>query len=236
MLLPGSGSDHVFVVSAFGFPLSALGIRLVAPPPEPGGAVVSAMWHALDSAVEESGADGAGLLVGGISLGAHVAAGWAAGNPGRCAGLLLALPAWLGPADAAPAAGAARASANAVRRDGLPRTLAAMRAAVPQRWLADELDRAWRSYGDGLADALDAAAASAAPTAAQLRRLTMPAGIAALADDPLHPRAVAERWRRALPSAAVVTTSLDAVGRDRATLGRATVLAWLRAASTPVPR
>lgn len=232
ILLPGSGSDHVFVASAFAQPLASLGIHLVAPPPLPGSTVVSAMWHALDSA---AGVGGAAVLVGGVSLGAHVATSWAARNPDRCAGLLLALPGWLGPAhsmraDAAPAAAAARASAAAVRRDGVDRTLAEVRATVRQRWLADELDRAWRGYGAGLADSLDAAAASAAPTAQELSRLWLPAGIAALSDDPLHPHDVAEQWRNAMPRAAVVTTSLRAMGHDRATLGRAALLAWLRAA------
>jgi pimeloyl-ACP methyl ester carboxylesterase len=229
VLLPGSGSDHVFVAAAFAQPLAMLGIRLIAPPPVAGSDVVRAMRRALRATID--GVSG-GALVGGVSLGAHVAAGWAARNPGRCAGLLLALPAWLGPPAGAPAAVAAQASADAVRRDGVGRTLAEVRATAGQRWLADELDRAWRGYGDALADSLAAAAATTAPSTDELRRLTVPAGIVALSDDPLHPHAVARLWADALPRAAVVTTSLRAVGRDRATLGRAAVLGWLRAVDT----
>ena len=226
MLLPGSGSDHVFVASAFAQPLAACGVRLVAPPPVAGRGVVDAMWRALDAATGEHGTN---LLVGGVSLGAHVAATWAARHPGRCAGLLIALPGWVGPPGYAPAAVAARASADAVRRDGLEATLTAVRTTAGPRWVADELDRAWRGYGSALAESLHAAAATPAPTTGELRRLALPAGVAALADDPLHPRAVARRWADALPRAALVTTSLNAMGLDRATLGRAAVLAWLRA-------
>jgi len=231
VLLAGSGSDHVFVTAAFGQPLAALGIRLVAPPPRPGRGTVAAMWHELDRA-SATPAAGTELLVGGISLGAHVATGWAARHPGRCAGLLLALPAWLGAPGAAPAAVAAADAARAVRRDGVHRTLGQIRAGAPG-WLADELDRSWRWYGSGLADSLHAAAGAVAPTAGELRAVQLPAGIAALTDDPLHPLAVARRWAGELPRAAMVTTSLRAVGRDHATLGRAAVLAWLRAAHPP---
>ena len=228
-LLPGSGSDHVFVTAVFAQPLAALGIRLVAAPPAAGASVVEGMRRSLDSVGDPR------ALVGGISLGAQVAARWAAANPGGCAGLLLALPGWTGvPAGpvAPPAAAAALASAAAVRRDGVPRTLAAVRASAPVRWVAEELDRAWRAHGDHLADALQAAAAAPGPTPAELGRLAAPAGVAALADDPLHPHAVAAHWATAIPRAALVTTTLAALGRDRAALGRAAVLAWLRAAFT----
>jgi len=222
VLLPGSGSDHAFVAAAFAQPLAALGIRLIAPPPRPGPDVVAAMWRALDATA------GAGALVGGISLGAHVAARWAVGNPGRCAGLLVALPAWVGRPDSAPSAVAAAATADAVLRDGVDHALRQVRAGAPS-WVADELDRSWRWYGAGLAESLRAAAGTPAPTVEQLRTLAVPAGIAALADDPLHPHAVALAWADALPRATMITTSLRAVGRDRAALGRAAVLGWLRA-------
>ncbi len=188
MLLPGTASDDVFVTAVFAQPLAYLGIRLVTPPPTPGAGVVDAMTAALDAAPA-----GAGLLVGGVSLGAHVAAAWAVRHPGRVAGLLLAMPAWRGePRPDTPAALTARASAAAVRAVGLDPTLAEVRAGAP-RWLADELDRAWRGHGAGLADTLDAASGTPAPPADELRGLTVPAGIAAAADDPVHPLAVARR-------------------------------------------
>lgn len=226
MLLAGTASDQVFVADVFEQPLAAWGIRLVAPPPTPGHGVVSAMMAALDAAPP-----GPGLLVGGVSLGAHAAARWAVRHPARIGGLLLAMPAWLGqPGPAAPAAAAARASATALRKAGLSATLDQVRATAAP-WLADELERAWLGYGDQLAATLETAAATAAPTARQLRALTVPVGIATAADDPVHPRSIARSWCEALPNAALVVTTLKAIGADRTTLGRAVLLAWLRAAA-----
>ncbi|MGQ0576039.1 MAG: alpha/beta hydrolase, partial [Pseudonocardia sp.] len=117
VVLPGSGSDDVFVRAAFAGPLRALGIDLVAPVPRPGPCVVTACRTALDGARARVPGP---LLVGGVSLGAHVAARWAADRGAAgIAGLLLALPAWTGPAGAAPAARAARARAAKVRAHGL---------------------------------------------------------------------------------------------------------------------
>jgi len=222
VLLPGSGSDELFVAAVFERPLAAMGIRLLAPPPRVGADLVHGMRLALDEHA------GPGVLVGGVSLGAHVAARWVVRNQGRCAGLLVALPAWVGEPGPAPAALAAAASAAGVRRDGIEGTLRQVRSGAPA-WVADELDRAWRRHGAALADSLHAASSTAAPTLEELRGLVAPVGIAALADDPLHPRSVAESWAGALPAAALVTTSMAAVGHDRDALGRAALLGWLRA-------
>ncbi len=170
------------------------------------------------------------LLVGGISLGAHVAARWAARAPaGRLAGLLLALPAWTGPPEGAPAALAARLTAAQVRSGGVAAALASAAAAAPP-WLAAELGRAWPRHGDGLAPALEAAAAEPGPTVDELAGLDVPVGVAALVDDPVHPSSVAEQWQRLLPRSTLVTARLAAFGRDPEAVGRAAVLAWLRAA------
>ncbi|PRX51270.1 hypothetical protein B0I33_101423 [Prauserella shujinwangii] len=231
VLLPGTGSDEVFVRSAFAGPLAALGIPLTAPPPPRGAAVTGGSLDLLDELAERAGRP---LLVGGISLGAHLAAEWAVRSPHRCAGLLVALPAWNGPAGGAPAAVAARASADLVAREGVDRALRLATSGVAP-WLAGELRRAWRRHGTGLAAALCAAAGHPAPTRAALRQLAVPVGIAACADDPVHPAPVAHAWAAALPRAAVHETTLAAVGADRETLGRAALLAWLRAARG-VPR
>lgn len=223
VVLPGSGSDEVFVRAAFAGPLSAAGIRLIAPAPRRGADLVAGLLAALDDALDR--ADGP-LLVGGISLGAHVAARWAAGaDPDRLAGILLALPAWTGPAGDAPAALAARSTAAQLRRDGLGATVAGVRAGAP-RWLADELARAWTDHGPGLADALDAAAGSPGPDPVQLRGLGPPTGVAALLGDAVHPVAVARTWHGLLPRAALRVVGLDAFGCDPAALGRAAVDGW----------
>jgi pimeloyl-ACP methyl ester carboxylesterase len=223
-MLPGSGSDEVFIRSVFACALTAVGVELVAPAPWRGPDVVAGYRAALDAA-------GPGpVLVGGISLGAHVAARWAAAAPrGRVAGLLLALPAWTGPPCAAPAAVAARWTATQARTGGVGAAVAAS-AGAPS-WLVAELGRAWAGYGDGLAAALEAAASSPAPTTAELAGIAVPVGVAALVDDPVHPLGVAQEWHAALPRSALVTTTLAAFGADPGALGRAAVLAWLRAAA-----
>jgi pimeloyl-ACP methyl ester carboxylesterase len=233
VLLPGSGSDALFVRSVFGPALRAAGVALEAVDPRPGADVVAGYRAALDAALSR----GTPLLVGGISLGAHVATAWAADqDPAvhvRLVGVLVALPAWTGAAAGAPAAAAARLTAAQVRIGGLPAAVAAARAGAPA-WLADELARAWAGYGPGLADALDAAADCPAPDPAALRALPVPVGIAALADDPVHPLATARSWARLLPRAATRTTTLAAFGADPPVVGRAAVRAW-RAASAGGP-
>lgn len=223
VVLPGTASDEVFVRSVFEGPLRRAGLRLVAPPPRPGNGLAEAHLAALDAASATP------VLVGGISLGAHLAVEWALANPDRCAGLLLALPAWNGPPADAPAAVSARMSARAVRAHGVDATLAAVDA---EPWLTAELDRAWRRAGPGLAGSLDVAATRPAPDLADLARIAVPAGIAGCADDPIHPIEVARTWAATIPRAHLCATSLGALGRDRETLGRATVLAWLMANSS----
>jgi pimeloyl-ACP methyl ester carboxylesterase len=220
VLLPGTASDEVFVRSVFEGPLRAVGIQLVTPRPEPASDLVRAHFAVLANASAEGP-----VLAGGVSLGAHLAVEWALANPGRCAGLLLALPAWNGSPGDAPAAVSARLSASAVRTHGLDATLAAVDA---EPWLAAELERSWRRTGPGLAESLDIAATRPAPEISDLMRIAVPTGIAACTDDPVHPHTVAQRWADTIPGARLCTTTLSALGTDRESLGRAAVLAWLR--------
>lgn len=223
VLIPGTGSDEVFVRTVFDGPLAEHGIALVAPAPVPGPDLAERHLAALDEAAEDGP-----ILVGGISLGAHLAAEWAVAHQDRCAGLLLAMPAWNGPMTDAPAGIAASASADVVDALGVDGALAEAGRETPE-WLLAELDRAWRRHGAGLAASLRVAANHPAPTVATLRRLSVPAGIATCTDDPVHPLAVAARWAEALPSAMLRTTTLAEFGADRAALGRATVAALLAA-------
>lgn len=221
VLLPGTASDELFVRSVFEGPLHAVGIQLVAPRPVPGKTLAETHLKALDAAAGET------VLIGGISLGAHLAVEWALANPGQCGGLLLALPAWNGSPGDAPAAVSARLSAQAVRDHGLDATLATVDT---EPWLAAELARAWRRAQPGLADSLDVAATRPAPELADLARITVPTGIAGCSDDLVHPIDVAARWAATIPHARLCATTLRALGNDRESLGRAAVLAWLRAA------
>jgi pimeloyl-ACP methyl ester carboxylesterase len=225
VILPGTGSDEVFVASVFAGPLAAVGLDLVAVAPQPGKDLVSGHVAALDAAARHGP-----IVVGGISLGAHLAAEWALAHQDRCTGVLLAMPAWHGPGGDAPAALAARASADAVDALGVDATLA---CAEVEPWLADELSRAWRRHGEGLAPSLRAAAGHPAPTRPELARLRVPAGVAAATDDPVHPLATARSWATALPCGSLGTITLGMLGADRESLGRATVLALLRAGWQP---
>ncbi|MEJ2859055.1 MULTISPECIES: alpha/beta fold hydrolase [unclassified Saccharothrix] len=209
VLLPGTASDEVFVRSVFARPLAAAGYALVAPESRS----VAEHFAALDAAY-----DGKPLVVGGVSLGAHIAARWAVRNPGRCAGVLAALPAWTGRPDGAPAALAASASAHTVDREGLFAAVGGV-----EGWVGDELRRAWPRYGPALPQVLREAAGSAAPTVEELAGLDVPVGVAACTDDPIHPFEVAQRWVSALPRAALRTTTLAEMGTDREALGRATL-------------
>jgi pimeloyl-ACP methyl ester carboxylesterase len=211
VLLPGTASDEVFVRSVFAEPLSQVGAVFTAPRVR----TLSERLTALENAFTSHP-----IVVGGVSLGAHVAAAWAVRNPAKCAGLILALPAWTGPADGAPAAMAAKASAEIVTRHGLDAALEGTSG-----WLHDELSRAWRGYGDQLVPHLEEAATSAAPTLDELKTLGVPTGIVGCADDPVHPIEIAREWADAIPRAVLTTTTLDAYPHA---LGRA-VQAWHQA-------
>jgi pimeloyl-ACP methyl ester carboxylesterase len=229
VLLPGTGSDDLFVRSVFAVPLAAVFVRAVTPAPTPGRALADGYLTALSDAAREGP-----VLAGGVSFGAHLAAEWALRNRDRCAGLVLALPGWHGAPGDAPGAVSARHAAAMVRADGVDGALATATAGV-EPWLTEELTRSWRGYGDHLADSLATAAERAAPTLAELAGLDIPVGIACCVDDPVHPEAVAREWAAALPNAAVRTTRFSVIGVDPEALGRAAVLAWLTAGGRVSP-
>jgi len=218
VVLPGTGSDDDYVERAFAGPLRDAGALVVAPPPQPG-RLVDGYLAALDDAARRGA-----IAVGGVSIGAAVATGWALRHPARAVAVLAALPAWTGAPDGAPAALAARHSAQQLRREGLAATTAQMRASSP-RWLSDELARSWRRLWPHLPDAMDAAAAYVAPSRAELARLAAPLGVAAAVDDPIHPLQVGAEWAAAAPRAALRTVTLEEIGADPAALGTACLAA-----------
>jgi len=119
---------------------------------------------------------------------------------------------------------AARHSAQMLRRDGLASATAQMRASSP-RWLADELTRSWVGQWPSLPDAMEEAAKFVAPTCGELEGLTVPMGVAAATDDPVHPVEVSIEWVAAAPRAALRTVTLDEMGADPAVLGAACMAA-----------
>ncbi|MFC7753090.1 serine aminopeptidase domain-containing protein [Tsukamurella soli] len=220
VLLPGSGSDGDFVRRAFA-PVAERCARVVAVDAAPP-SVVDGYLAALEAA------RGRGPVVAcGVSLGAAVAARWAAGAPAATGALVLALAPWCGEPGDAPAALAAQATADAVDVDGAQAAIAAMQAGSPP-WLARELTRSWAAHGAFLAAALREAGAYRGPTVTELGRVTMPTVVIGARGDAVHPEAVAAEWAAALPSATHVTVDLAELGTDATALGRAAVqaLGW----------
>jgi pimeloyl-ACP methyl ester carboxylesterase len=218
VMLPGTGSDDDYITRAFAGPLCDAGARVLAPPPQPKH-LIDGYLSALDDAARRGP-----IAIGGVSIGAAVAAAWALQHPDRAGAGWGALPAWTGPPGDAPAASAARHSADQLRHDGLAATTAQMQASSPP-WLAEELTRSWRSQWPHLPDAMEEAASYVAPTRKQLQRLAVPMGVAAAIDDPIHPLEVGLEWAAAAPRAALRTVTLDQIGADPAALGAACLAA-----------
>ncbi|MBV9090827.1 MAG: alpha/beta hydrolase [Mycobacteriaceae bacterium] len=218
VLLPGTGSDDDYVYRAFSGALHDLGAVVAAASPRSSGLIAGYLAD-MDNAARH-----APIAVGGVSIGAAVAAAWALSHPGHALAVLAALPAWTGSPESAPAALAARQSAHALRRDGLVAATAQMRAASPV-WLADELTRSWLGQWPDLPAAMEEAASYAAPTCPELSLLSVPMGVVGAVDDPVHPLEVAVEWVSAAPRAALRTVSLDEIGADPAVLGAGCVAA-----------
>ena len=176
---------------------------------------------AVTAAVEVAEATGRTVgVVGGISLGAHAVARWAAERTGPSPDLVLAMPAWTG----APGAVATltAVSADEIEREGTAGILDRLLAASPDDWVVDELVRAWTGRDPvELARSLRAAASSPAPGVDELALVRARTVVVALADDPLHPVRVAEEWAAAIPGAHLVVVPRGAPGTDRGALGAA---------------
>ena len=157
VLLPGTGSDDDYVYRAFSAALHEVGARGGTRRPQPH-RLVDGYRDELDEAARARP-----IAVGGVSIGAAVAAAWALAHPARHGRRARRAAGVDGlPADA-PAAVAARHSADVLRRDGLAATAAACGRSSPA-WLADELTRSWASQWPALPDAMDEAAGYVAPT------------------------------------------------------------------------
>ena len=226
MVLHGSGSDAAFVRSAFEVPLARQGLRLLAPEDRTGDPL--AMAHRLGQLVR-SRADI--TIVGGVSVGAHAVARWAAHDrsAAQIAGLLLVMPAWTG--TRAAAAELTAHSAKALRRNGVHTELLrlGLDPEVARDWVMEELSRAWPQQVASLPDSLLQTAQSRGPLLSELSRIRIATGVVALDDDPLHPASVAEEWAARLRFARLTRVARHAPATDRSVFGAAAINALLRA-------
>ena len=208
-MLPGSGSDELFIRSVFAG-AAGRGRRRV------GRACAAARGRRRRRVPGGAGRRGrAGAGAGGRDLarrarrgalggcGAARAGGGAAARVARVDGAAV-LPPRL------PLV-AARLTAAQARAGGVAAAVAAT-AGAPA-WLAAELGRAWAGYGAGLAPALEAAADEPAPTEAELAASTCPSGSRRCWTTPCTRWRWPRRWHAALPRSALVTTPTRGVRR-----------------------
>lgn len=194
MLAHGAGSTAEFVVRTFGAALGELGIE-VASWDRPHSS--SYDEDVVDFEVHAQGAQ----IVGGVSYGAHLAAQWSARGH-SCQNLLLALPAWIGPASGA--AVMTSATGDEIADNGIADTLRRVDRDAPA-WVAREMHAAWSTYDDAaLAQALHTAGSAPAPTESELRGIETPAIVLGMTDDPFHPIEIAHQWAELLPNAVLV--------------------------------
>ncbi|WP_026917778.1 hypothetical protein [Gordonia shandongensis] len=222
IVMPGTGSDADYAQRAFASAAASLGARLIALEPESD--LVASYLDRLDHHVSRTDS----VFVGGVSIGAVIALDWALRTEmiDRCRGVLAALPPWTGSPDDSVAAASARLTADSLADDGLESTVTQMVATSPA-WLGAELSRSWRAlHSRGLQTQLRMAATHVAPDVDAIAALTVPLGVAAAPDDPLHPIAVADEWVRAAPHAGSATVGLDEFGPEPRRLGEACVRAW----------
>lgn len=226
VLAHGVGSHSAFVREAFAAALVTAGWRLVSydlrghggstPVPDP-------VEHALDRHVGDLAAVVAATgaeVVGGVSLGGHVAVAWAAGH-GRPRAVLAALPAWTG--RAVPGQGPHAAVAGDVARIGTAAMTAGFAADTTMLpWLRRTLLRDWPRHDPAsLGAALTALDGGLAPTEAELRTLPVPLGVLAWDHDPGHPLATARDWVGWAPRSALVELALEDLADSRAPMGTA---------------
>jgi hypothetical protein len=170
-------------------------------------------------------------IVGGVSVGAHAVARWAAHDVRslRLDGLLLVMPAWTG-LDRSTAT-MTQVAAATLKHAGVHNELARLRQdrELARDWVMAELSRAWPLQADTLADSLLRTAQSRGPYVSELARITTSVGLVALDDDPLHPASVANAWTRHLRHACVEHVPRHAPAQDRSVIGAAALAALQRA-------
>lgn len=238
----GAGSSGRFVRAAFAEPVRReLGLALVTYDLRGHGASTPVhspdrhglAHHVADLAAVAETCDA--VVIGGVSLGAHVALAHLARGGGADAAFAC-LPAWTG--RAVPGEGPHAAVAADVARAGIPAMIAQLHAdaSLPD-WLRDTLVTDWSVHHPAsLAAALTSLDGGLAPTEAELRGLAVPTAVVGWPDDPGHPEAVARAWAEWLPGGRAVEASMDEMDTGVDHLGEVTARALRELMSEPEGR
>ena len=211
--LPGTGFDEHVARSVFGPAFAARGIDVTPITPQPSH-LIEGYFADLDELAKRTET----LVLSGLSIGAVVAVQWALRNPHRVAGVVAALPPWTDTPVGAPAAVSAAHTAQALRTEGLEAVVLAMRTSSPP-WLADLIERAWRTQWPDLPKAFEAVSTYPHPTRAELARLQVPVALVGAIGDGVHPDTVCDDWAAVIPRSCVVKLPLTEVGTDTASIG-----------------
>ncbi len=216
LIVPGSASSPSFVERAFAPVIGGRPVRPVSHPSGQAEAVSELVANELRARTVAA--------VVGVSLGAHAAAIAAAATGWSGGALVLAMPAWTGPAG--PVAAATAAAADQIEQRGLTAELSRLQRDYGDDWVTQELVAAWSGMAqDRLVAALRGTSTSRGPDLGELSAVAARSAVVALADDPLHPTEVADAWAAAIPQAVVATIARQAPAADREVFGRAALAA-----------
>jgi pimeloyl-ACP methyl ester carboxylesterase len=238
----GVGSSARFVVEAFAEPVLAAGGRLITYDLRGHGSsspVADPAAHTLDHHVADAAAVVASLaappaVLGGVSLGGHVAVR-AAGQGVETAAVLACLPAWTGGAVAGE--GPHAIVAAEVRRVGIEAVIARLRGETSMpAWLRDTLVTDYSRHDPAsLTAALVALDGGQAPSEEELTLLGRPLAVVGWPDDPGHPLTVARHWADLAPGGRFGQLRIADLSDARARLGEVALATVAAAAPGLLP-
>lgn len=220
VLLPGSASTSEFMHRAFAEMIAQCQVLPWTPATGDARANAADLAIALQDLPEDEP-----LLIIGVSVGAHAAAWWASAEHRPQTGLVLAMPAWTGPAD--EVAAMTGVAAERIARHGIETELAGLQRQFPGDWVTEELVSAWATLPEAeLVRTLHQTARSSAPTVELLRTITSPTLVVGLRNDPLHPWSVAQLWAKTIPAATLIGLDRDAPQEHVGVFGRVCAQVW----------
>lgn len=231
LIAHGAGSSATFIGSVFAGPMHAAGLRLVTYDLRGHGGSGLARSsddhhideHAADLAAVASSIPGEVTVVGGVSLGAHVAVRAITRERLACRAVLACLPAWSG--KAAPGEGPHAATASEVQHVGVARVIGRLQVepGLPE-WLRETLVSAYTRHDPAsLIAALTALDGGEAPSRTEIGSLPVPLAVVGWDGDPGHPLRVAREWADAAPIGLLLTVAMGDMEQGVERLGAGAV-------------